>query len=106
MGAFTTSNLLGVSGNDVISHHIGTNLGFDPSDFEGLNVLSRPDTDYALMLQARVLRTRREGANYNELTGTIDDKYVRYLNLALPEPGPMGRVLTSTVILELERIAA
>jgi hypothetical protein len=58
------------------------------------------------MLQARVLRTRREGPTYHDLSGTIEDKYVRYLNLALPEPGPMGRVLTSTVILELERIAA
>jgi len=106
MGAFTTSNVFGVSGDDVISHHIGTSLGFDPSTFEGLNVLSRPDTDYALMVQARVLRTRREGANYNELIGTIDDRNVRYLNLAMPEPGPMGRVLTSSVVLEIERIAA
>jgi len=32
--------------------------------------------------------------------------HVRYLNLALPEPGPQGRVLTSTVMLECERVSA
>jgi hypothetical protein len=71
-----------------------------------MNILSRPDTDYALMVQARILRTRREGPTYHELRGTIDDHHVRYLNLALPEPWPEGRVLTSSVVLELERIAA
>ncbi len=106
MGAFTTSSLFGVKGEDVISHHVATDFGFDPSTVEGLNVLSRPDTDYAVMLQARILRTRREGATYNELTGTIEDHYVRYLNLALPEPGPNGRVLTSSVVIERERLVA
>ncbi|MDE2230327.1 MAG: hypothetical protein KGL11_14965, partial [Alphaproteobacteria bacterium] len=72
----------------------------------GMNVLARADTDYATMVHARILRTRREGPNYNELVGTIDDRHVRYLNLALPEPGPQGRVLTSTVMLELERVDA
>jgi transcriptional regulator with XRE-family HTH domain len=105
-GAFTTSSVFGVKGEDVISHHVATGFGFDTISVEGLNVLSRPDTDYALMVQARILRTRREGPTYYELVGTIDDAYVHYFNLALPEPGPNGRVLTSTVMLELERFAA
>jgi transcriptional regulator with XRE-family HTH domain len=106
MGAFTTSHVFGVSGDNVTSRHVATQFGFDPRTIEGFNVLSRADTDYALMVQSRVLRTKREGANYCELTGTIDGNYVRYLNLALPEPGPEGRVLTSTVILELTPLAA
>lgn len=105
-GAFTTSSVFGVKGEDVVSHHVATGFGFDTTSVEGLNVLSRPDTDYALMVQARILRTRREGPTYYELAGTIDDTHVRYYNLALPEPGPEGRVLTSTVMLELERFAA
>jgi transcriptional regulator with XRE-family HTH domain len=105
IGAFTTSSLFGVEGENVISHHIATGFGFDPS-VEGYNVLSRPDTEYALMVQARVLLTRREGPTYHELVGTIDDRHARYFNLAIPEPGPKGRVLTSSVVLELERVAA
>jgi hypothetical protein len=73
---------------------------------EGLNVLARPDTEYALMLQARVLKARRDGPIYNELCGTIDAFNVRYLNLALPEAGPNGRVVTSSVVLERDLIAA
>jgi transcriptional regulator with XRE-family HTH domain len=106
MGAFTTSHVFGVSGDNVTSRHVATQLGFDARTIEGFNVLSRPDTDYALMVQARILRTKRDGPNYCELTGTIDGNYVRYLNLALPEPGPEGRVLTSTVIVELPPLAA
>jgi transcriptional regulator with XRE-family HTH domain len=106
LGAFTTSNLFGGSGDEVISHYVATGFGFDTSHVIGMNVLARADTDYATMVHARILRTRREGPNYNELVGTIDDRHVRYLNLALPEPGPQGRVLTSTVMLELDRVDA
>jgi len=106
MGAFTTSSLFGISGDEVTLHCVGTDLGFDPRMVEGLNVLARPDTEYALMLQARVLKARREGPIYNELRGTIDAFNVRYLNLALPEAGPNGRVVTSSVVLERELIAA
>lgn len=106
LGAFTTSNLFGVDREEVVSHHVATGFGFDTSLLVGINVLSRADTDYATMVHARILRTRREGPNYNELIGTIDDRHVRYLNLALPEPGPQGRVLTSTVMLELDRVDA
>ncbi|HUZ33211.1 MAG TPA: hypothetical protein VMV19_14090 [Xanthobacteraceae bacterium] len=106
LGAFTTSSLFGGAGDEVVSQHVATGFGFDTSHVVGMNVLARADTDYALMLHARILRTRREGPNYNELIGTIDDRHVRYLNLALPEPGPQGRVLTSTVMLELERVNA
>lgn len=106
MGAFTTSSLFGVRDQDVVSLHVGTDLGFDPSTVEGLNVLSRPDTEYAIMLQARILRAQREGPIYSELSGTIDTFNVRYLSLTLPEPGANGRVLTSSVVLEREQLAA
>jgi hypothetical protein len=53
-----------------------------------------------------VLKARREGPVYNELRGTIDAFNVRYLNLALPEAGPHGRVVTSSVVLERDLIAA
>ncbi len=106
MGAFTTSSLFGVNGNEVVSHCVGTDLGFDPRMVEGLNVLARPDTEYALLLQARILASRRDGPIYNEMYGTIDAYNVRYLNLTLPEAGPNGRVLTSSVVLEREQIAA
>ena len=106
MGAFTTSSLFGVRGEDVVSLHVGTDLGFDPSAVEGLNVLSRPDTEYAVMLQARILRAQREGPIYAELSGTIDAYNVRYFSLTLPEPGPTGRVLTSSVVLERDLLAA
>lgn len=106
MGAFTTSSLFGVRGEDVVSFHVGTDLGFDPSMVEGLNVLARPDTDYAMTLQARILKARREGPLYGELSGTIDAFNVRYLSLTLPEPGPNGRVLTSSVVLERDQLAA
>jgi transcriptional regulator with XRE-family HTH domain len=106
MGAFTTSSLFGVDGDQVISHHVATALGFDPRTIEGFNVLSRPDTQYALMIRSRVLRSKREGPAFYELEGVIDNRYARYLNLVLPEPGPSGRVLTSSVVLEVETLAA
>lgn len=107
MGAFTTSSLFGVSGDDVVSRHVATGLGFDPRAIEGLNVLARPDTEYALALQSRILRAKREeGAAFYELEGIIDDRYARYLNLVLPEPGRDGRVLTSSVVLDVETLAA
>ncbi|HVA14121.1 MAG TPA: hypothetical protein VNF99_12780 [Stellaceae bacterium] len=105
MGAFTTSSLFGVAGEDVISHHVATGLGFDPRAIEGINVLARPDTDYALMVQTRILRSKREGAAYYELEGVIDNRYARYLNLVLPEPDLDGRVLTSSVVLDVATLA-
>lgn len=105
MGAFTTSSLFAVSGDDVISRHVATGLGFDPRMIEGFNVLSRPDTEYALTIQSRILRSKREGPAYYELEGVIDNRYARYLNLVLPEPALDGRVLTSSVVLEVETIA-
>ncbi len=106
MGAFTTTSVFRIDGENVISHHVATGFGFDTSVVEGLNVLARPDTDYALMVQARMLRTKREGAEFNELSGTIDDTYVKYRCLTLPEPGSEGRVLSATVMLEKEQRAA
>ncbi|HUZ71463.1 MAG TPA: helix-turn-helix transcriptional regulator [Stellaceae bacterium] len=108
MGALTTSNVFGVHGDDVVSHHVATAFGpgLDPRTIIGYNVLSRADIEYGLMVQARILRARRDGPGYHELSGFIDDNRVRYLNLSLPEAGESGRVLTSTVILELDQIAA
>ncbi|HUK61160.1 MAG TPA: hypothetical protein VLV50_18160 [Stellaceae bacterium] len=106
MGAFTTTSVFRIDGENVVSHHVATGFGFDTSVVEGLNVLARPDTDYALMVQARMLRTKREGPEFSELSGTIDDIYVKYMNLALPEPGPDGRVLSATVMLTKEQRAA
>src|SRR5262249_33592883 len=99
-------SLFGVTGDDVISHHVATGLGFDPRMIEGFNVLSRPDTEYALMIRARVLRAKSEGPAFYELEGVIDNRYARYLNLVLPEPGDSGRVLTSSVVIEVETLAA
>ena len=106
MGAFTSTSVFRIDGENVISHHVATGFGFDTSVVEGLNVLARPDTDYALMVQARMLRTKREGPEFNELTGMIDDTYVKYMNLTLPEPGPDGRILSATVMLAKEQRAA
>lgn len=100
LGAFATSSLFHVSGENVFSQHVATAFGFDARAIVGQNILSRADTDYALMVRDRVLRTRRDGAAYHELTGTIENYRCRYLNLALAEPGPDGRVLTSTVVIE------
>jgi len=100
IGAFTTSSVLRVDGEDVISLHAPTAFGLDYRAIEGRNVLARPDTDYGLMIRERVLRTRREGPLYHELTGSIGNRHVRYLCLGLPEAGAGGRVLTSSVLLE------
>jgi len=106
IGAFTTSNVLGVDGEDVISHHAATAFELNQRLIEGQNVLARPDTNYAMMIRERILNTKRHGPTYYELSGTINNMYTRYLNLALPEAGPGGRVLTSSVVLELEHLAA
>jgi hypothetical protein len=106
MGAMTTSSVLAVDGDNVTSLHIASGFGWDADTrmVEGLNVLARPDTSYALMVRDRILRTKREGISYSELTGTINANNVRYLSLALPEPGPNGRVMTSSIMLENEPI--
>jgi transcriptional regulator with XRE-family HTH domain len=107
MGAFTMSGVFRVTGNEVISHHVATEFpDLDPLQNEGKNVLSRPDTDYAVMVWARMLKTKRQGASFHDLSGSVNNCNVRYLNLALSEPGPMGRVLSSSVVLNREPIAA
>jgi len=94
-----------VDGDDVVCYHVGTDLGFDPS-VEGLNVLARSDTEYAVALHARVLQAHRDGPAFYELAGMIDDRFARHLNLALPISGAVPRVLTSSVVLEVERLSA
>jgi transcriptional regulator with XRE-family HTH domain len=105
-GAFTTSSVLRVDGEDVILHHAPTGFGWTPQNIEGNNVLSRADTEYGLMIHARVLEAWREGPAYHELIGTIEDHNVRYLSLTIPERGQEGRVLTSSVLLEDDGIVA
>jgi hypothetical protein len=41
----------------------------------------------AMAFRARVLQTYRDGPAFYELAGMIDDRYARYLNLALPISG-------------------
>jgi sarcosine oxidase delta subunit len=100
IGAFTTSGVLRVDGEDVISLHAPTAFALDHQAIEGRNVLARPDADYALMIKERVLRTKREGPLYFDLIGSIGNRFVRYLSLGLPEAGPGRRVLTSAVLLD------
>jgi hypothetical protein len=100
IGALTTSSVVRVVGDNVIVHYVATAFDASHRATEGRNVLARPDTDYALMIRSRMLLTSREGPTYHELSGTVDNKYVRYLNLALPEAAPGNRVLTSSVLLE------
>ena len=107
MGAFTMSGVFRVNGEEVISQHVATGFpDLDPLHNEGQNVLSRPDTDYAVMVWARMIKTKRQGATFHDLSGSVNNYNVRYLNLALSEPGPMGRVLSSSVLLDLSPIAA
>ncbi len=107
MGAFTMSGVFRVNGEEVISQHVATGFpDLDPIRNEGHNVLSRPDTDYAVMVWARMIKTKRQGASFHDLSGSVNNYNVRYLNLALSEPGPMGRVLSSSVLLNLDPIAA
>jgi transcriptional regulator with XRE-family HTH domain len=106
-GAFTVSGVFSVDGEDVISHHVATEFhDLEPRLIEGKNVLSRPDTDYAVMVWTRILKAKQDGATFYEMSGSVNNYYVHYRSLAMAEPGPHGRVLTSTVVLGTERIAA
>ncbi len=67
--------------------------------------MSISDTDYAVMVRSRLLTTIREGPIYCELSGTLNNEYLHYLNLAIPEPGVHGKVITSTVVLKHEILA-
>jgi transcriptional regulator with XRE-family HTH domain len=107
MGAFTVSGVFSVDGENVVSHHVPTEFrDLEPRLIEGRNVLSRADTDYALMVWARILQAKRERLTFHELSGSVNNFNVHYLSLAMAEPGDHGRVLTSTVVLGAERIAA
>ncbi len=106
-GAFTVSGVFSVDAEDVTTHHVATQFhDLEPHLIEGKNVLSRPDTDYAVMVWARILKAKKEGAILHELAGSVNNYFVHYVSLALAEPGNHGRVLTSSVILDAERIAA
>lgn len=102
MGAFTTSSVLAVSGEDVVSLHAATAFDLNHRYVVGHNVMARADTEYAIVIRDRVLRAHADGPNYFELTGSINNWYVHYLSVAIPEPGPDGRVLTSSVLLDAE----
>ncbi len=102
IGALTDSNILAVDGENVISLFVPPKYLLSRQAIEGQNIMSVPDTEYAMMVRSRVLRAKREGPVYYELAGTLNNEYLHYLNLAIPEPGPHGKVLTSTVVLEHE----
>lgn len=102
IGAFTDSSMCSVEGENVISLYVAPKYLISREALEGQNIMAIPDTDYAMMVRARILQAKREGPIYCDLSGTVNDENLHYLNLALPEPGPHGKVLTSTVILERE----
>jgi transcriptional regulator with XRE-family HTH domain len=105
MGAFTVSGVFSVDGEDVVSHHVPTEFhDLDPRLIEGKNVLSRADTDYALMIRARLINAKSEGATYHDLSGSVNNFNVHYRSLALAEPGLHGRVLSSTVVLDMQPV--
>ncbi len=107
LGAFTVSGVFSVAGDEVTSHHVPTEFfDLDPWLIEGKNVLSRADTDYAMMVRARIVKAKSEGATFHELSGSVNNYNVHYRSLALAEPGLHGRILTSTVVIKAERIAA
>jgi transcriptional regulator with XRE-family HTH domain len=101
VGAFTDSSLFSVDGENIISLFVAPRY-LVSRELEGQNVMSIPDTDYAMMVHSRVLKAATEGPVYCELAGTLNNEYLRYLNLALSVPGAHGKVLTSTVVLEHE----
>jgi len=105
IGAFTDSSMCSIEGENVISLYVAPKYLISREALEGQNIMAIPDTDYAMMVRARILQARREGPIYCDLSGTVNDENLHYLNLAIPEPGPHGKVLTSTVILEREIVA-
>ncbi|MGH6981972.1 MAG: hypothetical protein ACREFC_12275 [Stellaceae bacterium] len=105
IGAFTDSSMCSVEGDNVISLYVAPKYLISREALEGQNIMAIPDTDYAMMVRARILQAKRDGPMYCDLSGTVNDENLHYLNLAIPEPGPHGKVLTSTVILEREVMA-
>jgi transcriptional regulator with XRE-family HTH domain len=106
IGAFTSSSVLAVDGDNVTSLYVPTQYSISRQSVEGKNVLSRADTDYALMIHDRILLTKRQGPTYYELSGSVNNEFLHYFSLAIPEPGPHGKVLTTSVILKLEPLVA
>jgi transcriptional regulator with XRE-family HTH domain len=102
VGAFADSSIFSVDGENVISLFRAPRYLISRQAVEGKNIMSISDTDYAMMVRSRLLKTVHEGAIYYELAGTLNDEYLHYLNLAIPEPGAHGKVLTTTVVLEHE----
>jgi hypothetical protein len=98
-GAFTDSNVFSVDGENVVSRFVAPRYLIG-RDLEGHNVMSIPDTDYAMMVHARIVKTAQEGPIYCELAGSLNNEYLHYLNLSIPVPGEHTKVLTSTVVLE------
>lgn len=102
IGALTDSTILSVDGENVVSLFIAPRFLISRQAMEGQNIMAIPDTDYAMMVRSRVLKAATDGPVYCELAGTLNNEYLHYLNLAIPEPGIHGKVITSTVVLEHE----
>jgi transcriptional regulator with XRE-family HTH domain len=102
IGAFSDSNIFSVDGENVTALFCAPRYLISKQAVEGRNIMSISDTDYAMMVRSRLLKTMHEGPVYCELAGTLDNEYLHYLNLAIPEPGAHGKVITSTVVLEHE----
>lgn len=101
-GALTDSSVFSISGQDVTCLFVPSRYLISQQSVEGANIMSMPDTDYALMARERLLKAVHEGPVYYELAGTLNNEYLHYLNLAIPVPGPHNKVIASTVVLEHE----
>lgn len=103
IGALTDSSICSVQGDSVISLYVARKYFLSRQIVEGQDIMALPDTDYALMVRSRILAVKREDEPlYWELSGTLNNENLHYLNLAIPEPGSRGKVLTSSVILKRE----
>ena len=100
VGAFVDSNIFSVDGENATALFCAPRFLISRQAVEGRNIMSIPDTDYAMMVRARLLRTVQEGPIYWELAGTLNNEYLHYYNLAIPEPGTPAKVLTTTVVIE------
>jgi len=100
VGAFADSNVFSVDGENVVSLFCAPRFLISRQAVEGRNIMSISDTDYAMMVRTRLLTAMHEGPVYCELAGSLDNEYLHYLNLAIPQPGAHPKVLTSTVVLD------
>jgi transcriptional regulator with XRE-family HTH domain len=101
-GALTDSSLFAINGENVMCLFVPPRYLISQQSVEGQNIMSMPDTAYAMMARSRFLTAMQEGPVYCELTGTVNNEYLHYLNLAIPVSGTHSKLISSSVILEHE----